>query len=96
MLLDPTWVPELDTLARRIPERGETGEVVTNERHRECLMRASSALERCIGGVQSGGIPISILASDIKEALNALDEIVGKTYTEDILGRIFSKFCIGK
>ena len=96
MLLDPTWVPELDTLARRIPERGETGEVVTNERHRECLMRASSALERCIDGVQSGGIPISILASDIKEALNALDEIVGKTYTEDILGRIFSKFCIGK
>ena len=96
MLLDPTWVPELDTLARRIPERGETGEVVTNERHRECLMRASSALERCIDGVQSGGIPISILASDIKEALNALDEIVGKTFTEDILGRIFSKFCIGK
>jgi tRNA modification GTPase len=86
----------VDDVANRLPERGEAGEVVTNERHRECLIRASSALERCIDGVQSGGMPISILASDIKEALNALDEIVGKTYTEDILGRIFSKFCIGK
>jgi len=86
----------VEDVAKRIPERGETGEVVTNERHRECLMRASAALERCVDGVHSGGIPLSILASDIKEALNALDEIVGKTYTEDILGRIFSKFCIGK
>jgi tRNA modification GTPase len=39
---------------------------------------------------------LPILVADIREALNALDEIVGKTYTEDILGRIFSKFCIGK
>jgi tRNA modification GTPase len=86
----------VEDVAKRIPERGEAGEVVTNERHRECLIRASAALERCIDGVHSGGIPLSILASDIKEALNALDEIVGKTYNEDILGRIFSKFCIGK
>ena len=86
----------VEDVAKRIPERGETGEVVTNERHRECLMRASAALEQCVDGVHSGGIPLSILASDIKEALTALDEIVGKTYTEDILGRIFSKFCIGK
>lgn len=86
----------VDDVANRLPERGEAGEVVTNERHRECLIRASASLERCIDGISAGGIPLSILASDIKESLNALDEIVGKTYTEDILGRIFSKFCIGK
>jgi tRNA modification GTPase len=86
----------VEDVAKRMPERGEVGEVVTNERHRECLVRAVDALERCVDGIHSSGIPLSILASDIKEALAALDEIVGKTYTEDILGRIFSKFCIGK
>jgi tRNA modification GTPase len=86
----------VEDVAKRIPERGEAGEVVTNERHRECLVRAADALERCVDGIHSSGIPLSILASDIKEGLTALDEIVGKTYTEDILGRIFSKFCVGK
>ena len=86
----------VEDVAKRLPERGEVGEVVTNERHRECLLRSSAALSRCLDGMHIGGIPLSILASDIKEALDALDEIVGKTYTEDILGRIFSKFCIGK
>lgn len=86
----------VEDVAKRLPERGEVGEVVTNERHRECLLRSSAALGRCLDGMHIGGIPLSILASDIKEALDALDEIVGKTYTEDILGRIFSKFCIGK
>lgn len=86
----------VEDIAERQPERGEAGEVVTNERHRECLARAAEALARCVDGFHSGGMPLSILASDIKEGLTALDEIVGKTYTEDILGRIFSKFCIGK
>ncbi len=86
----------VEDVAKRIPERGEAGEIVTNERHRECLERAAGALARSLDGFQSGGVPIAIIATDIKDALSALDEIVGKTYTEDILGRIFSKFCIGK
>ena len=53
-------------------------------------------MSSCIEGAQARGVPLTILVADLKEALAALDEIVGKTYTEDILGRIFSKFCIGK
>jgi tRNA modification GTPase len=86
----------VEDVAKTMPETGDVGEVVTNERHRDCLDRASQALASFVEGVRSGGAPVTILTADVKDALNALDEIVGKTYTEDILGRIFSKFCIGK
>lgn len=78
------------------PEQGEVGEVVTNERHRDCLRRAEQSLARFADAVALKTPALPILVADIREALNALDEIVGKTYTEDILGRIFSKFCVGK
>lgn len=83
-------------LAQVAPEGGDVGEVVTNERHRDCLARAEHSLESFCEGVRANASPLPIAAADIKSALAALDEVVGKTYTEDILGRIFSKFCIGK
>jgi tRNA modification GTPase len=86
----------VEDVAKSMPEKGDVGEIVTNERHRDCLERASQSLGSFVDGVRSGGAPVTILTADVKEALGALDEIVGKTYTEDILGRIFSKFCIGK
>ena len=86
----------VEDVAKQMPEQGDVGEVVTNERHRSCLERAASSLVAFVDGVRSSSAPVTILTADIKEALSALDEIVGKTYNEDILGRIFSKFCIGK
>lgn len=83
-------------VTKSMPERGDVGEVVTNERHRDCLRRAEAALGRFADAVASKHPVLTILVADVREALNALDEIVGRTYTEDILGRIFSKFCIGK
>ncbi len=86
----------VEDVAKQLPDTNEVGEVITNERHRDCLERAERSLAACIEGLQARGIPLSIIVADLKDALTALDEIVGKTYTEDILGRIFSKFCIGK
>lgn len=86
----------VEDVAKSMPEQGDVGEVITNERHRDCLERAAHALSACVEAIQSRSAPLSIVATDIRDALRALDEIVGKTYTEDILGRIFSKFCIGK
>jgi tRNA modification GTPase len=86
----------VEDVSKHLPERGEVGEVVTNERHRDCLRRAEAALSQFIDSVGTRSPALPILAADIREALSALDEIVGRTYTEDILGRIFSKFCIGK
>ncbi len=86
----------VDDVAREMPEKGDVGEVITNERHRDCLRRAYDSLSAFIDQAQAKQAPLAILVADLREALAALDEIVGKTYTEDILGRIFSKFCIGK
>jgi tRNA modification GTPase len=86
----------VEDMAKRMPEKNETGEVITNERHRDCLERAERSLWSCVDSLHNRTAPLSIVAADLKEALSALDEIIGKTYTEDILGRIFSKCCIGK
>lgn len=73
----------------------EASNIVTNERQKDCLLRASRALESAAAAIESKHPP-EIVSADLRNALTALDEIIGKTYTEDILGRIFSKFCIGK
>jgi tRNA modification GTPase len=67
-----------------------------NDRQRLCLDTAKVALTRFIKNCSNANIYFEILAEDIRIALNALQDIVGRTYTEDILGRIFTKFCIGK
>jgi tRNA modification GTPase len=54
-----------------------------------------SALERANGGMQQS-LPTDLLAQDIREAIFHIGEIVGEINTEEILGNIFSKFCIGK
>lgn len=74
---------------------GETGVVITSERHRKCLELAIARVNRFLEGVDNKA-PLEILAEDLRQTLLALEELVGKTTPEDILGRIFAKFCIGK
>ncbi|RMD85208.1 MAG: tRNA uridine-5-carboxymethylaminomethyl(34) synthesis GTPase MnmE, partial [Candidatus Dadabacteria bacterium] len=69
--------------------------LVTNERHKNCLVLAGEALSKAVENLDKGE-PLELVAEDIRSALIALEEIVGKTYSEDLLGRIFSTFCIGK
>mgnify|MGYP001180932616 CR=1 FL=1 len=73
----------------------ESTQVITNERQRACLVLAERALVTSISAIEQS-MPLEIIASDLRTALGALDELIGKTSPEDILGRIFSKFCIGK
>lgn len=74
---------------------GDTASVVANERHRGALSRARISVSRALEGIDKE-LPTEVIAAEVQLSLSALDEIIGKTYTEDILGRIFSKFCIGK
>jgi tRNA modification GTPase len=71
----------------------ESSLVITNERQRNCLYQAEQSLARI---EKDKNLPLEIMSEDVRTALGALSELVGKTTTEDILGRIFSKFCIGK
>ncbi|TDG94954.1 tRNA uridine-5-carboxymethylaminomethyl(34) synthesis GTPase MnmE [Cardinium endosymbiont of Culicoides punctatus] len=72
-----------------------TGTVVMNARHYERLQKSKQALEAVITGLKMK-LSSELLASDIRTALHHLGEITGDITTEDILGEIFSKFCIGK
>lgn len=69
--------------------------IITNQRHYDALKLAAQALLDATQAVADRAAP-ELIALHLREALGALTEIVGVTYTEDILGRIFSKFCIGK
>ena len=71
------------------------GVVVTNIRHIEALTNASSALTRVRSGL-SDGVPTDLVAQDIREALYHLGAIVGEISTDEVLGTIFGRFCIGK
>lgn len=74
---------------------GSSSVVLTNQRHKLCLERALESLNKTIL-VLNQAVPLEIVSLDLRQALQALEELIGKTWTEDILGRIFSKFCIGK
>lgn len=69
--------------------------IAINARHQHYLALARSALELSIARLQQGESP-DIVSFEIREALQAIGDIVGQTDVEEILGSIFSTFCIGK
>jgi tRNA modification GTPase len=66
-----------------------------NARHQACLQRAKASLEAAIARFDEGTAP-EFVAVDLRAALDAAGEVVGVVDTDDILGRIFGTFCIGK
>lgn len=69
--------------------------LVTNVRHYEALRKASECLEAVQKGMEEG-IPTDLVAQDLREALYHLGAITGEITTDEILGSIFGRFCIGK
>jgi len=69
--------------------------VFSDRRHREALVRCSASVQHFIDLLSEGASP-EFLALDLRDALHALGEITGETTPEDILDRIFTRFCIGK
>ncbi|MFQ5445817.1 MAG: tRNA uridine-5-carboxymethylaminomethyl(34) synthesis GTPase MnmE [Saprospiraceae bacterium] len=69
--------------------------IVTNARHYEALQKAAASLGDVMKGLDTG-VTSDLVAMDIRQALAHLGEITGEVGVEDLLGNIFSKFCIGK
>jgi tRNA modification GTPase len=69
--------------------------LVTNLRHFEALQNAHSALSRVAEGLETT-LPTDLLTQDLREALHHLGTITGTITTDEVLGEIFSNFCIGK
>ena len=69
--------------------------VVSNSRHYEALVRAHEALVRALAALDDGS-PSDLLAEELRLVNHHLGTITGAITTDEILGSIFSKFCIGK
>jgi tRNA modification GTPase len=76
-------------------QRPQEGPMLTKLRHwealqgaRQSLLQANDAMAQRLSG--------EFIALDLRETLEWLGEIVGLNYTEDLLDKIFSEFCIGK
>ena len=70
--------------------------VAINARHQASLISARSGLQAALELLEDPSGDPELTAIDLREALDALGEIPGRVDTEDLLGVIFSRFCIGK
>jgi tRNA modification GTPase len=75
--------------------QAEMLQVMINSRHEDALRRAREAAERAVAALRAQ-LGLELVAMDLRQAAQAVGEIVGKTTTEDLLDSIFSQFCIGK
>ncbi len=90
--------PLRDRLAETVAEslsRADASMIVTNQRHRQHLQSARDAIERARQAL-GAGVSGDLLALDLRDALHELGAITGQITNEDVLGQIFSQFCIGK
>ncbi len=67
--------------------------LMLNSRHLRAISESRAALHRGRACLEQG---MELLASELREALDALGQITGQITPDDLLGRIFSSFCIGK
>jgi len=82
-----------ETAQLHILNQDET--LVSNTRHWEALTKANVALQTALTGIENG-LTGDFIAMDIRASLHQLGLITGEITTDDLLGNIFSKFCIGK
>ena len=76
-------------------EAPDSGGLLTDQRQEEAARRARDAVRRAKEALDAGLTPDAIL-TDAEEALDALGELTGRTAKEEIVSRIFSRFCVGK
>ncbi|MGL4641525.1 tRNA uridine-5-carboxymethylaminomethyl(34) synthesis GTPase MnmE [Cetobacterium sp.] len=69
--------------------------VITNVRHKSALEKTKAAVENIFETIDMG-LPMDLIAVDLKEALDSLSEVTGEISNEDLLDHIFSNFCVGK
>ncbi len=92
----------LDALSDKIEEKFRLGAlaaqntaVITNLRHKEALHAASVSVSKAYDAL-SAGLPHDMVSIDLVDCAAHLGEITGKTVSEEIVDKIFSRFCLGK
>lgn len=92
----------IDELKNKIEEIFNTNDldfenelIITNERHRDLLNKSKEYLEVAKNEIEDNE-PIDIVSIVIKNATKSLGEIIGADVNQDIVNKIFEKFCLGK
>ena len=98
----------MDALGNRIqevalgkPQPGEEGEgpykgvIITKIRHKVALEKAAASLKGAEQGL-AAGLPLDLIAVDLRASLDHIGAITGQVSSEEILDRVFQEFCIGK
>ena len=92
----------INTLKQRIIDLFNLGEITTkdlsylsNARSISLLKKSFNIINESINNLEEG-TPIDIIETDLKDCWNTLGEIIGETYTDELIDEIFSRFCLGK
>ncbi|ETD03543.1 tRNA uridine-5-carboxymethylaminomethyl(34) synthesis GTPase MnmE [Rhodobacter capsulatus] len=83
-------------ITERLSARAAGAGVMTRERHRDCLGRASGALESALEELGHGLERLDLAAEHCRTGVRALESLLGRVDVENLLDEIFSSFCIGK
>jgi tRNA modification GTPase len=86
----------LEIMVKIFKEKVGKASIAINERHRNSMVRALNALDAAERELNSGMKNIELCAEEINIAIRAMDSLVGSIDVEEVLGEIYSKFCIGK
>jgi len=68
---------------------------LSNARSISLLKKSLDKIKECIQNIKEGS-PIDIIELDLKDCWNILGEIIGETYTDELIDEMFSRFCLGK
>jgi tRNA modification GTPase len=77
------------------PAEETMGVIIADLRHKVVLEKAAECLVRAREGLHEGLSP-ELTSLEVREALDSLGEITGRTTSEEVLDRIFANFCVGK
>lgn len=76
-------------------EIGENSVIISNMRHFELLSSAKGSIDRVVNGIEIG-LPTDLLSQELREATYYIGALTGEITSDEILGNIFTNFCIGK
>lgn len=91
----------IDTLEKKITEMFLSGGIqaddvfISNDRQKNALIKAKNIAEGMMENVKIG-MPADMLYVDLEEVIEALGEVTGQTVQEEIIDRVFERFCVGK
>lgn len=86
----------LDQISSYLREQLAGAGIATHTRHQMALEAAAVALDSVTLGLNAVNTPVDLLAEDLRIAIRSLDSLIGRVDVENVLGEIFSSFCIGK